>query len=344
MARGGARRSEVRLELGPLDELDLTIAQAPYLSVLALMKEVLGNTPRGLPTSVARRIDLAVGEAGHSSLDALADPLTRAPMCVFPGDGLMPQLPDSITALRDATAGWITESIEEEFGNEIPTTWRPPVRYPRRWLSGFAQAVVEVARATTVERRQAQTFISAEIARGYRAQAQGTLDVFLAGLSPRLSMEGTTLSFDDPQPELVDLAGRRLVLVPMFAGPRILSTGFDQTDIVWIGYPVQGLLGGAPATPAEDHLVELLGPTRASLMLCVGRPRAVGELAAILSVSPASVTFHCDRLVATGLVRRERRGHHVQVMRTSRGDELVDLMCADPVRASRRPLKSTGLG
>jgi hypothetical protein len=328
MATGPSGRGRVTLELGPLDELDLRFAHAPYLSVLALMKEVLANTPRGLPSAVARRIDLAVSDPGHAALDALADPLTMAPMCVFPGDGLMPQLSDSITALRDTTSDSIAESIAAEYGDEVPTTWRPPAREPRRWLGDFTRAAVEVARETVPERRRAQSAIDREIARGNRARSQDAVDVFLAELSPRLQLNQTTLSFADPQPEHLDLAGRQLVLVPMFAGPRILSTCFDRDDVVWIGYPVKGLFADEPAVPPDDHLVELLGLTRANLMLCIGRARSVGDLASILGVSPASVTFHCDRLVASGLIRRVRRGHQVQVVRTPRGDELVDLMCS----------------
>src|SRR6478609_1097153 len=91
-------------------------------------------------------------------------------------------------------------------------------------------------------------------------------------LSPRLSLSGSVLSFDDPQPVDVTLARSRLILVPMLAGPRMLISGFDDPRFVTIGYPIPGFFRGSEA-PSGSFLEGLLGKVRATLMLCVGRPR-----------------------------------------------------------------------
>ena len=46
----------------------------------------------------------------------------------------------------------------------------------------------------------------------------------------------------------------------------------------------------------------------------------------MLSLSAATVSFHCDKLAAIGLVGRARVGQHVWVSCATRGQELIELM------------------
>ena len=325
---GGA----VRIDLGPLQCVDLRVVARPYLSIMGLMKEVLAHTPRGLPLALSRRIDGAVTTSGHRSMLPLADPRrTMAPSCLYPAEGLLP-LGESIAALRDATSGDVADSIAENLGGGPPDGWQEPLRTPRLWMDSVARGAAEVAQAVAPDWRRAREAISREADRAQQSFENGTFDLFVASLSPRLALSGNVLSFDDPQPEDVALAGRTLVLVPMLAGPRMLTSGFDDPRFVKIGYPIPGFFH-APNETAGSCFDELLGKMRATLMLCVGRPRTVGDLALMLTLSPAAVTFQCDKLAASGLILRERVGQHVWISRSSRGEELIELMS--------RPAQST---
>lgn len=51
----------------------------------------------------------------------------------------------------------------------------------------------------------------------------------------------------------------------------------------------------------------------------------MGQLAAMAGTVPSAITYHCDRLEAAGLIRRERRGREVWILRTRRGHEIIDI-------------------
>ena len=55
-------------------------------------------------------------------------------------------------------------------------------------------------------------------------------------------------------------------------------------------------------------------------------PLTVGELAVAVQCAPTTATYHLDQLAKAGMITRERRGTSVRVSRTTRGDELVDLL------------------
>ncbi|KJS56310.1 hypothetical protein VM98_07805 [Streptomyces rubellomurinus subsp. indigoferus] len=60
---------------------------------------------------------------------------------------------------------------------------------------------------------------------------------------------------------------------------------------------------------------ELLGATRAKLLAELSQPHTTGELAARLSLSPATVSYHLQILHRAGLVRRTRRSRTVLYQR-----------------------------
>lgn len=100
---------------------------------------------------------------------------------------------------------------------------------------------------------------------------------------------------------------------------------------MWIGYPLPGLneLSGATDMPRQavgDPLESVTGPVRAQILRATGRPATMSDLARDACLVPSALTYHVGRLTAAGLVRRERRGRHVWITRTSRGTELIALL------------------
>jgi DNA-binding MarR family transcriptional regulator len=74
-----------------------------------------------------------------------------------------------------------------------------------------------------------------------------------------------------------------------------------------------------------------LAQYRTLVVLASRGPQRVADLASALSVTPATATRMCDRLVRKGLVRRRtERGdrRQVQVILTARGRQLVDAVTA----------------
>jgi DNA-binding MarR family transcriptional regulator len=67
---------------------------------------------------------------------------------------------------------------------------------------------------------------------------------------------------------------------------------------------------------------------RARVLLAAERPLTMSDLARRASIAPSAVTYHCDRLAAAGLVRRQKQGREAWVSQTRRGAELVSLFAA----------------
>jgi DNA-binding MarR family transcriptional regulator len=45
----------------------------------------------------------------------------------------------------------------------------------------------------------------------------------------------------------------------------------------------------------------------------------------LTQLTPSAITYHCERLGAAGLVRRERNGREVRVTLTPRAQQLIGL-------------------
>jgi DNA-binding transcriptional ArsR family regulator len=85
---------------------------------------------------------------------------------------------------------------------------------------------------------------------------------------------------------------------------------------------------GSDATQPDDPLALVLGPLRARTLRATGRPITAGRLATRLQCAPNTVTYHCTQLESAGLIVRERRGPSVWIIRTGRGQELLEVFAA----------------
>jgi DNA-binding transcriptional ArsR family regulator len=112
-----------------------------------------------------------------------------------------------------------------------------------------------------------------------------------------------------------------LIVLPLLADPRASIVSSQHDCITHLAYPVSSGPGRAAAGPGS--LDSLVGIPRATILRRTAIPRTVGELAVGLMTVPSAVTYHANALVAAGLVVRERRGKHVIVRRTARGEALI---------------------
>jgi DNA-binding MarR family transcriptional regulator len=97
----------------------------------------------------------------------------------------------------------------------------------------------------------------------------------------------------------------------------------NESDRVWIGYPLQS------ATPAEnghDALNLLVGPLRGTILRALSQPTTMGRLARRVNANPSTLTYSCRQLESADLIARERIGREVRIVRTDRGEALLDLL------------------
>ncbi|MEV8638701.1 winged helix-turn-helix domain-containing protein [Streptosporangium sp. NPDC051023] len=308
----------------------VSVSISPNVTALAVIADALAGRRRGLPEPLRRRVREAVSPQGRE----VVRPLGAPGYSVVP-DSVIPQTPigdfsvkSQIDLLREVPEERLIADLEQAFGGQrVPEHWRSAAERPKRWLTGYAAALGDVWGATGPLWQQARPLLDREIERIGTAVVRGGLDVLLSSLSERIRYGEDGLLIADLEPSRYDLGDRRMVLVPMLAGRDAVIVNLDHPDVVWIAYPVPGAdaLWRGPDRRAADELSALVGPVRAGLLHALGQPTTMSALAAGAGMVPSAITYHCERLVASGLVSRERRGREVWIIRTRRGEELLDL-------------------
>jgi DNA-binding transcriptional ArsR family regulator len=325
------QQDATELHIGRLDDATVRVSVDPYLSVLALTTDALGGRRRGAPESWRRRIRSAVSPAqaqavwplvapGHSVMPDSVTPLS--PLLETPVE-------EQVERLRELSPDDLLADLDGVFGSAPPQHWRAVARQPRQWLRAYADATNQVWTAMRPAWRDAHPLLDREIARVGAAAVRGRLDVVLGGIHPSSRFEDGVLKIRDPEPARFELGGRPLVLVPMVSGRDALICSLDRPDAVWLGYPVPGaerLFRGAPPSSRDNSLELLLGPVRAQVLAALTRPTTMGELATLTRLTPSAITYHCERLSAAGLVRRERHGREVHVVLTPLAERLTELL------------------
>ncbi|MBB5959246.1 DNA-binding transcriptional ArsR family regulator [Saccharothrix tamanrassetensis] len=122
----------------------------------------------------------------------------------------------------------------------------------------------------------------------------------------------------------VPVGKRDLVLIPSaFIWPDVYLR--NSPVRLALCYPAHGFgsLWERSATPVDNALARLIGPTRARLLRELERPSTVSELATRLGVTVGAVSQHLNVLRATGLAVSRREGREVVSLRTGLGLALV---------------------
>jgi DNA-binding transcriptional ArsR family regulator len=83
------------------------------------------------------------------------------------------------------------------------------------------------------------------------------------------------------------------------------------------------MLASTAAAAAPEPLRRLLGPTRAEILLLIGRPITTTQLAAITGLALGTIGDHLRILADAGLAERHRSGAHVLYHRTPTGQQLL---------------------
>jgi hypothetical protein len=144
----------------------------------------------------------------------------------------------------------------------------------------------------------------------------------LDGLHPALHWDGTSLTMDAAF-ELTSEAAPGVVLSPSVFLPRPALWAGVPGEVL-LGYPARGR-GQVWAAPSVLG-TPVLGERRAALLTDLAVPRSTSELAARHRLSPATVSYHLNRLRAAGLVTSRQAGHSVLYVPTERATALLAAM------------------
>ena len=119
----------------------------------------------------------------------------------------------------------------------------------------------------------------------------------------------------------LDLGHAELVFIPSsLQGGRV---AWEYPARFAVIYPAAGMLARPAAPTAPEPLRRLLGPTRAEILLLIGRPITTTQLAAVTGLALGTIGDHLRILADAGLAERHRSGAHVLYHRTPTGQQLL---------------------
>jgi DNA-binding transcriptional ArsR family regulator len=324
MTTQAAAAAGYRLRVGNPARLAVSVTLAPHESMLALLRQAAGGPVCGAPVDLVPTIRRRLRATTRFALPALGPA----------GAGLLPdcatpvpppaEVPVAVQAdrLRQLPGATLQAELHAAFGSAVPAGWRAAADRPQRWLHALAGASLDAWGVSERRWRDAGPLLDREVRRVGIAVVRGGLDALLNTLHPRIRYAAGVLSLAGACDREVDLGVRRLVLLPMIAGPGAVFACFDSPEVACLAYPLRGPDGAGDA----DALTLVIGAPRAAILRLLRHPRTIHELARAVRCAPNTASYHCQQLETAGLVTRRRDRRVVRVTRTARGAELLDLL------------------
>ena len=314
------------LDLGDPTQVPVSVDFAPQASLVQLLVTAAAPVPAGRAPHAIRR---SLGPSDSFAVSSFSDARVRQlPDVVMPlAPGSRASVEDQVDALRSTPGDVLTKECLDMWGADVPAVWRPALEQPERWLESFANACARAWKTYRPWWRQSYPALRREARRIGLATVMGQTDVLLGQLHPRIRLEGRRLRFTGACDGGSSLGSRRLVLVPMVSSTSGIIASWEDPNCAYICY---ALARPSHATETGDSLALLLGPVRAAILRSTRYPQSVSALASRLKCAPSTITYHCDQLVAAGLVVRERRGPATLIGVTEKATELEELTAAYP--------------
>ncbi|WP_152360465.1 winged helix-turn-helix domain-containing protein [Microlunatus speluncae] len=314
------------LRLGDLGRLSPRVAVEPSASLISVVADLLGGPAQGIPAHCRAKLlpaELATDRARAAQL--FGSPLVAIPDCLspmpYPGE---PSGRSFLDRTADVDRHTLLAELEADLAGEpVPEALRPVIDRPGTFLAGFSRVAAHAWEFVEAVWRRRRRRLSREVVRIGTAAVTGTLGAGLSLLGPRIRLVGSSLLLPDPRGEVIDLAGRTLVLVPLISGGTASLLNVDQDDHVWIGYPLREC---GTTHPAESPADLILGEARTQILRGADGYLTMSEVAALIGSTGGSATYHCKQLESAGLISRHRVGGSVRVHRTLRGEEILDLL------------------
>jgi len=168
--------------------------------------------------------------------------------------------------------------------------------------------------------------LDADVAYRLDRLARGGIGALLSDLHPSLQVTDDAIRISSLTDGDIDGEGG-LTLVPcVFVWPRLwVELGLlGQPSLTYGARGIGRLWAGRPTEPDhEDALGELLGRSRAEILVGLGLPRSTTDLAHEVGLTPATVSSHLSILRRSGLVTCWRSGRRVLYQRTALASMMV---------------------
>jgi len=296
-------------------------------TLLSLLANALGGPDQGVRSELTRSVrGLLSTPAARAIAPILADPThTTLPDCLTPIGPGQPSVEEQLSSIRDLPVADLERGLDGLGNGHLSPAWQTAVATPRRWLELYADALAAAWQAFAPIWQRSAHLRARETERVGVAVVTDTLDALLTSISARSHFAAESLYLPDRNPYRVALADRRLILMPLVSGATASVFNLDEPEQVWVGYPLPTI----DHSPADAlHLV--LGQLRGAILRALTQPTTMGRLARQIDTRPSTLTYSCRQLENADLVTRQRIGREVYILRTARGDALVDLL-ARPV-------------
>lgn len=173
--------------------------------------------------------------------------------------------------------------------------------------------------------RDVRSVLDADIRRRSDLSAARGAVAMLESLGPGLSWHESGISLARDYEGIVDWAHDGLLLVPTSAhvGPVQIAAERPLTPMVFYRADAIARLWGRRASDPARAVADLIGDTRAALLVALTDPRSTSELSRELHWTEPTVSYHLRILLAGRLVDRDRRGRRVLYQRTALGSSLL---------------------
>lgn len=307
------------------ESLTVRVVVSPYATVVASVYEVLRGLPRGVPASWIAYVQERTAGVDISALDVFD---RHFPDFLWPSPRHgRASIERELSDLMAQDPEELARGIRQVHPVDVPPTLRPFLDTPREAL----RAYVATTRAywDAVFRPLWPTMeglLEGEVLRLGASLATDGPSAMLGRVSYKLQYSDGALRFPlvGGPAEPIMLDDRRIVLVPMLSGPDALMASADRSGEVVIAYAAPGAsaVWEAVGSEAGGRLREILGDTRAAVLLAVDTPTSTAEVAQRLSLSPALASHHLGRLRKQQLVDSTRFGRYVYYRSSERGRAL----------------------
>jgi DNA-binding transcriptional ArsR family regulator len=148
----------------------------------------------------------------------------------------------------------------------------------------------------------------------------------LAGLNSKVRWhDGGIELLRYPDHDPVPLGGKGMLFIPsVFVWPEV-AMYFDEPWPKAIIYPARGVAAfwHAGTVVSHDALSDLIGRTRARLLLALASPASTTQLSRVCDLALGAVGDHLRVMLRAGLLNTARSGRSVIYSRTRFGDTLV---------------------
>lgn len=176
--------------------------------------------------------------------------------------------------------------------------------------------------------RQIQALVDADRAVRARALLDRGVEGLLATLPPILRWRRPVLEANYPIEHDIDLQGRGLTLVPSAFCWQYPITFVDSSLPPVVVYPAPNRGPGWWTNPLvlrqERRLANLLGHTRAAVLIVIEDGCTTNELARRVGISPPTASQHATVLREAGLITSTRQGNTVIHTITPLGTALIN--------------------